>query len=52
MFITASPAWQSNEVIDFLPADQFDSYQTEHTDNVLFRGFLNAFVLRCLRSTV
>lgn len=33
-------AWRSNEVIDFVPRSQFDSYQAEHREDILFRGFV------------
>lgn len=39
-------AWQSNEFIDSQHADPVDSYQTQHRDDILFRGFLHAAVLR------
>ena len=31
---------RSNEVIDFVPRSQFDSYQAEHREDILFRGFV------------
>lgn len=31
---------RSNEVIDFVPRSQFDSYQAEHREDILFWGFV------------